>query len=188
MMSRPFRRLSCLCPKRMGSCDCAWTIASSIRRWFGIKSRLVCIQTNDHPELLVEASQQYSVHFYFCTFLFGHSGRQVHPVHVYSVHVYSVYFYSMHFYYVCVVFCVKPPLAKTLGLGFMLRFKVPSGCCLHHKVRRRLAYRETEFDALSERAEERRSSSAAYVEVRSAIKPLSAPQGSKKACLPGDGV
>ena len=106
-----------------------------------------------------QASQQYSVHFYFCTFLFGHSGRQVHPVHVYSVHVYYVYFYSMHFYYVCVVFCVKPPLAKTLGV--MLRFEVPSSCCLHHKVRRRLAYRETEFDALSERAEERRISSAA---------------------------
>ena len=51
-----------------------------------------------------------------------------------------------------------------------MRFDVPSSCCLHHKVRRRLAYREMEFDALSERAEERR---------------ISVP---KKACLSGDEV
>ena len=50
------------------------------------------------PELRVDASQQYSVHFYFCTFLFVHYGRLVHTVHVYSVHVY--YFYYVRFYYV----------------------------------------------------------------------------------------
>ena len=140
MMSRPFRRLSCLCPKRMGSCDCAWTIASSIRRWFGIKSRLVCIQPPRTPGRGITTI--------FCAFLLLYI----------SIRAFWASSASCTCLFCACLFCVF------LFYAFLLCV-----CCILCKTS---AGQDTRC----------------YVEVQSAIRLLSAPQGSKKACLPGDGV